>query len=187
MSDRNRNPAFETARLRLRMPQSRDEEFLASLYTDPEVMQYFHPGPLSQSIAVETANAQIEMAPHRFHLHKWIVELRDHGTTVGWIELGKFRRVFDPDECRMSDDVSLSYQLARPNWNRGFASEAARPVLAYAFHTLRLDRVVALAHTDNIRSKRVLEKLGFRQHATRRYGDESGPSFHLYAVLASDW
>jgi RimJ/RimL family protein N-acetyltransferase len=184
MSKRPRTLMFETPRLRLRTLQPGDEEFLASLDSNPEVMQYIHSGPLSERAALEWAKAQIAMAPHRWHLHKWIVELRDQPVKAGWIELSKFHGVFDPNEDRLSDDVSLAYELCPFYWNRGFATEAARPILAYAFETLELDRLVAFTHLGNVRSARVLEKLGFRQHAGRHYKDEVGNECRLYARLA---
>jgi RimJ/RimL family protein N-acetyltransferase len=182
-----RPPTFETKRLRLRTLQPGDEEFLAALDSDPDVMQYIHLGPLSQKIAMKWAEAQIEMAPHRWHLHKWIAELRDHRTSIGWIELGKFRGVFDPDESRIGDDVSLGYQFVPAYWNQGFASEAVRPVLDYAFDTLELDRVVAFVHTANNHSVRLLERLGFHQHPTGRHKDEGGNECFLYALVKNTW
>jgi ribosomal-protein-alanine N-acetyltransferase len=188
MPDNFRHPIFETNRLRLRTLEPGDEEFLAALDSDPAVMQYIHTGALLPRTALRWAQSQIEMASHRRHLHKWIVEAGDHdgnkaGVKIGWIELSKFRGIFDPDESRSSDDVSIGYQFGRAYWQQGFASEAVRPVLAYAFDTLRLDRVVAFVHTGNQRSARLLERLGFRRHATRRYMDQGGHECFLYALM----
>jgi RimJ/RimL family protein N-acetyltransferase len=177
---------FETPRLRLRTLQSGDEEFLASLDSDSEVMQYIHSGPLSENTAMKWAKAQIEMAPDRLHLHKWIIELRDHLTRIGWIEICKFRGVFDPNESGISDDISLGYQLARAYWSRGFAAEAAGPILAYAFDRLKLDRLVAFVHNDNIRSARLLENLGFHRYPARHHKDEGGNECNLYGLVAKD-
>lgn len=179
--------SLETARLQLRKLQAGDEEFLASLDTNPDVMQHIHLGALSERAAMQWAKAQIEIAPHRPHLHKWIVERREDRASVGWIELSKFRGVFDPDESRRSDDIALGYQFAKAYWGRGFAPEAAGPVLAHAFDRLKLDRLVAFVHDENLRSRRVLEKLGFRAHPARRYVDEGGHRCRLYALPESDW
>lgn len=187
ISKRLRALTFETTRLKLRTLQPGDEEFLASLDSDPDVMQYIHSGPLSQPAAMRWARLQVEMAPHRWHLHKWMIELNDDPVRAGWIELSKFHGIFDPNESRLSDDISLGYQLAPCYWNRGFATEAARAILAYAFDTLELDRVVAFTRTANIRSARVLKKLGFRQHAATHHQDEGGNDCRLYALLAGHW
>jgi len=76
--------------------------------------------------------------------------------------------------ARQSDDVSLGYQLMPTYWNRGIATEAARPLLAYAFEILGFDRVFAFAHPRNGRSARVLEKLGFRERAGIHHRDDAG-------------
>jgi RimJ/RimL family protein N-acetyltransferase len=63
---------------------------------------------------------------------------------------------------RDSADWELGYWLGEPYWNRGYASEAARALLTYAFDSLALDQVVAGHFADNHASGRVLTKLGFR-------------------------
>jgi len=187
MSDNTRCPTFETKRLHLRAIQPGDEEFLAWLDTDPDVMRYIHAGPISLKAALKWAGMQVETAPHRWHFHKWIVELREQESRIGWVELGKFRGVFDPAEACMNDDISIGYQFAPAYWRQGFASEAIGPVLAYSFDTMELDRLVAFVHPENNPSIRVLDKLGFLQHPTRRYKDEGGHKCYLYSLSISGW
>ena len=187
MTNRFSTVTFETPRLRLRTLEPGDEEFLAALDSDPEVMHYIHSGAIPAEVAKNWAKLQVETAPHRWHLTKWMVELRNcDRSRIGWIELSKFRGVFDPLESRMSDDVSLGYEFAPKYWLQGFAAEAARPVLAYAFRTLELDRLVAFVRPDNLRSVRLLEKLGFREHARRGFRDEGGHECPLYALKSYD-
>jgi len=187
VTKRFRTSTFETPRLRLRALEPGDEEFLAALDSDPEVMQYIHSGAISEEAAKDWAKLQVETAPHRWHLTKWMVELRDkERSRIGWMELAKFRGVFDPEEEKLSDDVSLGYEFAPNYWQQGFAAEAARPVLAYAFETLDLDRLVAFVRPENVRSVRLLEKLGFREHARRGFRDEGGHECRLYALKSED-
>ena len=187
MTHRFSASVFETPRLRLRTLEPGDEEFLAALDSDPEVMHYIHSGAIPEGVAKNWAKLQVETAPHRWHLKKWIVELRDgERSRIGWIELAKFHGVFDPLESRISDDVSLGYEFAPKYWRQGFAEEAARPVLAYAFETLDLERLVAFVRPDNVRSIRLLEKLGFREHARRGFRDDGGHECRLYALKRQD-
>ncbi len=58
-------------------------------------------------------------------------------------------------------EVELGYWIARPYWNRGFATEAGRAVIGFACNSLRLRRLVAGHFIDNPASRRVLRKLGF--------------------------
>ena len=136
---------------------------------------------------MKSAKNEIEMARFRWHFHKWIVELRENGTQIGWVELSKFRGVFDRNADRISDDVNLGYEFSKAYWGQGFAPEAAGAVLDHAFNELELERVVAFARKDNVRSTRVLEKLRFRQRAASRYRDAGGHVCELFALSAEDW
>ena len=60
-------------------------------------------------------------------------------------------------------DASLGYWIARPLWGLGYAREALRRVVAYAFDELAppLDRLEAHVHRENPSSLRVLDACGF--------------------------
>lgn len=64
---------------------------------------------------------------------------------------------------------SLGYVLARPYWGRGYMTEAAGCALDYAFDALNAELVSIMHYPFNARSKRVIEKLGFRYEGTLRY------------------
>jgi RimJ/RimL family protein N-acetyltransferase len=67
---------------------------------------------------------------------------------------------------RPSGEVELGYWIARPHWNRGYATEAGEAVVAMARDTYRVPRLSAGHFLDNPASGRVLEKLGFRATGT---------------------
>jgi ribosomal-protein-alanine N-acetyltransferase len=90
----------------------------------------------------------------------WRVESRTDGTFYG---LGALIRM------PSGDDVELAYRLARTAWGQGIASEAGAVLLDYAFHTLRLPRVVAVTYPENRPSQRVLDRLGFARQGEVDY------------------
>ncbi|THG42253.1 GNAT family N-acetyltransferase [Sphingomonas olei] len=59
--------------------------------------------------------------------------------------------------------AELGYWLTPSAWGRGYATEAARAVVDMARHALPVRRIEARHHLDNLPSRRVLEKLGFRE------------------------
>jgi RimJ/RimL family protein N-acetyltransferase len=79
---------------------------------------------------------------------------------------------------RRSDKLDLGYWIARPYWNRGYATEAGEAVVRMARESLRAPRLDAGHFLDNPASGRVLEKLGFRPTGTvaRRYSAGRGRS-----------
>jgi ribosomal-protein-alanine N-acetyltransferase len=62
-------------------------------------------------------------------------------------------------------EVEVGYVLAKAYWGKGLASEVAATSLKYGFEVLRLEKIVAVANTENRSSRRVMEKVGMRyQH-----------------------
>ncbi|MFT3854597.1 MAG: GNAT family N-acetyltransferase [Ilumatobacteraceae bacterium] len=59
--------------------------------------------------------------------------------------------------------VEVGWRFAKQHWGHGFAPEAAAAVIDWAFANLDLpgDRIVSFTTVQNIKSRRVMEKLGF--------------------------
>jgi RimJ/RimL family protein N-acetyltransferase len=73
---------------------------------------------------------------------------------------------------------------------RGYATEAARPLLRLAFEELRLHRVVGRVEARNVASARVLQKLGMRHEAhlvENEFVKGEWQSELVYAMLADEW
>jgi [ribosomal protein S5]-alanine N-acetyltransferase len=62
----------------------------------------------------------------------------------------------------------LGYIFHRDVWSQGYATEAAGLLLLFGFNRLRLRRIAATCHPDNIASARVLEKIGMQREARLR-------------------
>ena len=73
----------------------------------------------------------------------------------------------------------------------GYASEAARAGLAYAFESRHAHRVIATCQPENTASYRVMEKIGMRREAHFRQcihrGDDVWWDEYFYAILRDEW
>lgn len=58
--------------------------------------------------------------------------------------------------------VELMYRFADTSWGKGYGYEAGRALADHAFHSLRLNTIVAAVNPANLTSKRVLMKIGFK-------------------------
>ena len=148
-------PTLRTGRLILRPWRDEDLAPFAALNADPAVMEYF-PATLSRAESdAFAARVRSEMAEHGFGL--WAVEAPGVAPFVGFTGLAvpRFDAHFTP--C-----VEIGWRLAREHWGRGYAPEAARAALAHGFGALGLDEVVSFTAAGNLRSRRVMEKLGMR-------------------------
>ena len=65
-------------------------------------------------------------------------------------------------------NAELGYWLGKKYWGRGYTTEAVKLILRFAFEKLKLHRVYAHLFEENIASRRVLEKTGFRLEGTTR-------------------
>lgn len=165
-------PTLDTDRLVLRGIRPRDRGFLVALDTDPEVMRYIHDGAMTRGEAEKWANHQILYAASRSHNGKWIAERRFDGAVVGWVELGKhggWRR----------DDTQVGYQFAPEFHGQGYAREAVKRVVRFAFERLRRDRVVAVVRPANVRSSHLLEVLRFRKKKRHPREKRDGHGFYV--------
>ena len=86
--------------------------------------------------------------------------------------------------------AEMGYWIAEHAWGRGYATEAARVVLGYAFGPLGLHRVFAHHLARNPSSGRVLQKVGMRREGLLRGHVRKGDAFEdveIYGVLAEDF
>lgn len=151
-------PELRTDRLLLRRWRLADRAPFAALNADPRVMEYF-PAPLSRAESDASAvRIEAHFEQHGFGL--WAVEITGVAPFAGFIGLciPRFEAHFTP--C-----VEIGWRLAAECWGRGFATEGARAALTFGSESLRLKEIVSLTVPSNLRSRRVMEKLGMTHHA----------------------
>lgn len=146
-------PELRTERLLLRGWSDVDLEPFGALNADPEVMEHF-PSALTRDQSDElVARIRDGFAQHGFGL--WAVEVPRVAPFVGFIGLAVpgFEAAFAP--C-----VEVGWRLARSAWGHGYASDGARAVLRFAFADAGLEEVVSFTAATNIRSQRVMQRIG---------------------------
>jgi RimJ/RimL family protein N-acetyltransferase len=83
-------------------------------------------------------------------------------------------------------EADMGYEIAPPYWGRGYATEAARAILAFGFDELKLHRISATCLADNLASARLLEKIGMRLEGRLRENERFKGRWWdtlLYAIL----
>jgi [ribosomal protein S5]-alanine N-acetyltransferase len=181
-------PTLETARLRLRPVSDADANDLFALHTSAHVLRYWdapawsEPGRAQRFIA-----ACRRMAEEGSGTRLAVDRVGDgdgdgDGAFIGWCSLNRWN-----PEYR---SASLGYCFDDAVWGHGYATEAVRALLGWAFDTLDLNRVQAETDTRNVASARVLEKLGFAREGTMRedciVNGEVSDSW-VYGLLRREW
>jgi RimJ/RimL family protein N-acetyltransferase len=154
-------PKLETERLVLRPLTALDAPTVSRLAGRREIadttISIPHPYSEQQALQWIAGNAGI------FAQGKAVVfgiQLTSEGNLVGTIGL----RDIDPEHSQ----AELGFWIAVGHWGRGYATEAARAVLAFGFEMLELNRIYAHHIVRNPTSGRVLARIGMRQEGLLR-------------------
>jgi ribosomal-protein-alanine N-acetyltransferase len=144
-------PVLKTRRLTFRGFEADDLDRLAEILAKPDVMRYMPGGkPLSREKAKK--NLDYILGQWDRDGYGWWAVIHNHDDTlIGWCGLGLVNELDEPE---------VAYLLDAPYWGRGIATEGAAASLRFGFEELELDRIIALAHTDNVGSQRVMQKSG---------------------------
>jgi ribosomal-protein-serine acetyltransferase len=86
--------------------------------------------------------------------------------------------------------TSIGYWLAQGEEGSGTMTQAVTTLVDHALREWRLNRVEIRADVENVRSRALAERLGFRHEGTLRQAIRLADGYHddaLYAMLACDW
>ena len=175
---------IETARLLLRPFEPRDLEALHAIQGDEENARWLYNEARSLEETRELLALKVAGSTLRSE-GEWLsaaVSLRAGSELVGDVSL-----LWASEAHRQGE---LGFVFHRAHHGRGYATEAARPMLAFAFETLRLHRVVGRLEPRNTGSARVLEKIGMRREAylvENEWVKGEWQSELVYAILAREW
>lgn len=163
--------ALITARLTLRRWREEDREPFRALNADPRVMEFFPQALTPQE--TDAGMARIEQHFDRHGFGFYAAELIETRTFIGFIGLAvpNFEAPFMPA-------VEIGWRLAHAYWGQGLATEGAKAAAHHAFETLKLLSIVSFTSTANLRSRRVMEKIGMFHDAAADFDHPKIPEGH---------
>jgi RimJ/RimL family protein N-acetyltransferase len=145
----SRIPPIETERLVLRAPRLEDAATIATLLNDRRIAENTRRIP--HPYGITDAQRFIADANAGSGETVFLITRRD-GTVLGGCGAAE----------RAGEAPEIGYWLAVAFWGKGYATEAVRAVIDYAFDDLGYDALEAGARVSNAASRRVLEKCGFQ-------------------------
>jgi ribosomal-protein-alanine N-acetyltransferase len=147
---------LETERLILRQWKREDFLVFQQLNSDPIVMEYF-PSVLSKVESNVLAQKIYDLIESK-GWGLWAVEEKKSGDFIGCVGL------YEPSlDLPFSPCVEISWRLLKKYWGKGYATEAAKKALVYAFEELNLDEVVSFTAHINHRSEAVMQRLSMKK------------------------
>ena len=174
-----------TSRLRLRRWQDEDLLEFARLNADPRVMAF-----MPKSLTRGESDAMAGRIREHFDRHGfglWAVEIIGGAEFIGFTGLSIPRIVAPFMPC-----TEIGWRLAAEQWGHGYATEAARACLDFGFRVLGLTEIVSFTTVSNVRSRRVMQRLGMTHSASDNFEHPSLPPGHplrphvLYRAAANE-
>lgn len=174
-------PVIETPRLLLRRPEEKDIDELYKYRSDKQLMRY-----IMRRYA--TSRQQVEEA--LTHVHKliadgeginWAVTLKGDDTIIGMVGYVRF--------IKNHYRAEIGYMLHTPHHGQRITDEAINAVIDYGFSKLQLRTIEAVVNTENIASKKILERNGFTKDAFFKdylYVGEKFVDANVYSLVHSN-
>jgi RimJ/RimL family protein N-acetyltransferase len=177
---------LHTPRLVLRRWRAGDRHPFAQLNSDPIVVEH-----LAGALNREESDAFADRLDAGFDQHGygiWAVELLGEARFIGYtgLSLPSFEAPFMPA-------VEVGWRLAHDYWGRGYATEAARAAVADGFSRAGLSEIVSFTVPANVRSTRVMERIGMTHDPADDFDHPRFPVGHrlsrhvLYRLKREAW
>lgn len=143
----------KTERCIIREITTADVDRLYEIYSDYETRQYIEDLYENKEDEIKYTEEYIANQYRFFEYGLWIVTDKSTGTIIG--RAGLFNR-----DCQ--DEIELGFVFDKSYWGKGYAMEVLTAIISYAKSELSVTSMCANVHNDNIRSKKLLEKLSFK-------------------------
>ena len=145
---------IETTRLLLRLPVADDAEPFVEIHQDPEVLALKLVTLTGPPGGIEVGLRNVDRMLRHWDRHgygQFTVVEKATARVVGCVGF------VQPDNWT---DIDLGWIIRRSRWGNGFATEAARAVIDWAWNSGTMDHIVSLIAPDNLISIRVALKIG---------------------------
>jgi ribosomal-protein-alanine N-acetyltransferase len=156
MSKSGKQIIFETERLIVRPYSMDDFKNFYRLNGDEDVMRFIRPAQ-SKKQSKEFLQKIIAAYAERPGMGRWGMFLKNKGGFVGSFAIIPVENSKQSDSYRMQ----LGYALVKESWGKGYATEAVKGGLQYAFGHLKLIEIAGITYPENVISQKVLLKNGF--------------------------
>lgn len=172
---------IQTERLVLRKMKVSDSACLFNIWSNPDVTKFMNINSFTdENQAVEMIETLDKLSRENKAIRYSIIELESNSIigSCGFNSLD-----FSNANAEIGYDISKNY------WGKGYATEAVRSLVDYAFNTLKFNRIEAKVHPENKNSINVLQKLNFTFEGTVRMCEKSNDKFNdlnLFSKLITD-
>ena len=174
---------FETERLWLRDFVEEDWEVVYTYQVNPHYSRFYNWTQRTEAdvrrfvqMSIDQQNAQPRQE------FQFALVIKEEDRLIGSCSI----RINDPERR----EANISYELDPHEWGKGYATEASRHILRFGFEELGMHRIWSQVIAENLRSGRVLVRLGMRLEGRLRETEfirDRWCDTLLYAILDHEW
>jgi RimJ/RimL family protein N-acetyltransferase len=181
-------PLITTERLILRTWKNEDVLPYGEMNADPRPRKFFPSVLTREQSEAEVRRLQAIYDKDGFCM--FAAELIETGKFIGFI--GLLTMTFAVPSIAQPA-VEIGWRLSHKYWGKGLATEGARGAVRYAFETLKLCEILAMTVPANVRSRRVIEKIGMKHLPVLDFDHPGVPVGHplrqhvLYALKKDNY
>jgi RimJ/RimL family protein N-acetyltransferase len=177
---------LRTRRLVLRRWRESDLLPFIKINADPRVMEF-----MLGTMTEEETRQSVEHMKKHFDAHgfgRWAVEIADT-EKIHWFRGHRYSVV----HAAVQPCVEVAWRICAEEWGKGYAPEAANEAMRDGFERVGLQEIVSFTTLTNLKSRRVMEKLGMRYCPSEDFNHPMVPADHrllrhvLYRMSKSDW
>lgn len=159
---------IETERLLLRELLLSDVDGMFELDSNPKVHLFLGNKPVKDIDESLSQIKNIQQQYENFGIGRWAVILKETNEFLGWSGI----KFITNEINNHKDFYEIGYRFIEKHWGKGFATEAGKAFIEYAFNVMKIDAVYAYADAGNENSRKILEKLGLHYVNSFEYEEE---------------
>jgi ribosomal-protein-alanine N-acetyltransferase len=160
---------FETERLYLREILPSDAESMFEMDSDAEVYKFLGRKPIRD---IAQSKKMIESIREQYKnngIGRWAIVEKESDSFIGWTGFKLEKENYNGHK----DFYDLRFRLLRKYWGKGYITEATKAAIEYAFTELKIPEICSMTLVSNLKSQRVLDKLGLQLVEKFKYqGDD---------------
>lgn len=159
---------IETERLLLRELLISDVDGMFELDSNPKVHIFLGNKPVKDIEESLDYIKNIQQQYKNVGIGRWAVILKETNEFLGWSGIKFIKNEINNHK----DFYELGYRFIEKHWGKGYATEAGKAFIDYAFNVMKVEALYAYADAGNENSRRILEKLGLHYVNSFQYEGE---------------
>jgi ribosomal-protein-alanine N-acetyltransferase len=159
---------IKTERLILRELLLSDADGMFELDSNPNVHLFLGNKPVKNMDESVSQIKNIQQQYQKFGTGRCAVILKETGEFIGWSGI----KFITNEINNHKDFYEIGYRFIEKHWGKGYATEAGKAFIDYAFNIMKVDAIYAYADAGNENSRKILEKLGLLYVNSFEYEEE---------------